>query len=81
MPHFETTDPSAPVTPQEQVQTDEFLGRLAQKTGKLLKGGEPDIRTVAIMIINDWIRGRIPYFTPVPRMEGDIEGDKIAQEQ
>ena len=81
VPHFETTDPSAPVTPQDQLQTEEFLGRLAQKTGKLLKGGEPDIRTVAIMVINDWLRGRIPYFTPVPRMEGDAGSDKDAQKQ
>ena len=78
VPSRAAKDPSAPVTPEEQTQTEEFLGRLAHKCGKLLKGGEPDIRTVAIMIINDWLRGRIPYFTPVPRMEGDatVAGDK-----
>lgn len=80
VPHFETKDPSAPVTPQEQSQTEEFLGRLAQKCGKLLKGGEPDIRTIAIMVINDWLRGRIPYFTPVPRMEGDASNGDNEQE-
>jgi nuclear GTP-binding protein len=29
----------------------------------LLKGGEPDLNTVAKMILNDWIRGKIPFYT------------------
>ncbi|KAG9307311.1 hypothetical protein G9A89_017139 [Geosiphon pyriformis] len=48
----------------------DFLGQLAHKTGKLLKKGEPDIYTVSKMVLNDWLRGRIPYFTPPP-----IEGE------
>ena len=79
VPRFESKDPSAPITHQEQAQAEDFLGRLARQSGKLLKGGEPDIRTAAIMVINDWLRGRIPYFTPVPRMEGDATCDKTEQ--
>ena len=30
----------------------DFLEKLAQKSGKLLKGGEPDINTIAKMILN-----------------------------
>jgi len=44
----------------------DFLEKYAQKTGKLLKKGEPDVTAVAKMILNDWIRGRIPYFIPPP---------------
>ncbi|SPJ12621.1 GTPase, putative [Plasmodium sp. DRC-Itaito] len=42
--------------------SEEFLEILAKKMGKLLKGGEPDITSVAKVIINDWIKGKIPYF-------------------
>ncbi|CAG8601678.1 3830_t:CDS:10 [Ambispora gerdemannii] len=44
----------------------DFIGQYAQKTGKLLKKGEPDIHIVSKMILNDWLRGKIPYFTPPP---------------
>jgi len=40
----------------------DFLEKLAKKTGKLLKGGEPDLNTVAKMVLNDWQRGKLPYF-------------------
>ncbi|EMR08621.1 nucleolar GTP-binding protein 2 [Pneumocystis murina B123] len=39
-----------------------FLELLAQKTGKLLKGGETDESSIAKMVINDFIRGKIPWF-------------------
>ena len=34
----------------------DFLTKLAIKNGKLLKGGEPDLNTVAVNMINDWQR-------------------------
>ena len=48
---------------------EDFLEKVAQKSGKLLKGGEPDINTVAKMILNDWQRGKIPFFVPPPGCE------------
>jgi nuclear GTP-binding protein len=45
---------------------EDFLTMLAQKRGKLGKGGEAHLNTVAIMVLNDWIRGRIPYFVRPP---------------
>jgi len=42
----------------------EFLVMLARQSGKLLKGGEPDLPTVARRVINDLQRGRLPYFVP-----------------
>lgn len=44
----------------------DFLEKVAQRSGKLLKGGEPDLNTVAKMILNDWQRGKIPFFTAPP---------------
>ncbi|KAI9351467.1 NUC091 domain-containing protein [Obelidium mucronatum] len=44
----------------------DFLTQIAKKSGRLLKMGEPDIGTVAKMILNDWLRGKIPYYTMPP---------------
>lgn len=44
----------------------DFLEQIARKTGKLLKKGEPDVHNVSIMVLNDWLRGRIPYYVPPP---------------
>lgn len=49
----------------------EFLSILARKGGRLLKGGEADVDAVAKMVLNDFLRGKIPWFTPVPRKEGE----------
>ncbi|EHB17132.1 Nucleolar GTP-binding protein 2 [Heterocephalus glaber] len=45
---------------------EDFLEKLAFRTGKLLKGGEPDLQTVGKMVLNDWQRGRIPFFVKPP---------------
>ena len=49
----------------------EFLNILARKGGRLLRGGEPDVNGVAKMVLNDFLRGKIPWFTPLPRQETD----------
>ena len=48
-----------------------FLEILCRKSGRLLKGGEPDIDGAAKMVLNDWIRGKLPWFTPPPYKEGE----------
>lgn len=48
-----------------------FLEMLCRKSGRLLKGGEADIDGAAKMVLNDWIRGKIPWFTPPPYKEGE----------
>lgn len=40
----------------------DFLEQLAKRMGKLLKGGEPDVTVVAKMVLNDWQRGKIPFY-------------------
>lgn len=54
----------------------EFLSVLARKGGKLFRGGEPDLDGVAKMVINDFLRGKIPWFTPPPYNPAD-ENEKI----
>ena len=36
------------------------------------QGGEPDLKTAAKMVLHDWVRGRIPFFIPPPRIEGPL---------
>lgn len=48
-----------------------FLEILCRKSGRLLKGGEADIDGAAKMVLNDWIRGKLPWFTPPPYTEGE----------
>jgi|GEM_PF-161871 len=48
----------------------DFLAQLAVKRGRMLKGGEPDFRSVAQRVIYDLQRGRIPYFMAPPSDEG-----------
>ncbi|KAJ6423381.1 hypothetical protein OIU84_024346 [Salix udensis] len=47
---------------------NDFLLQLCKSTGKLLKGGEPDYKTAAKMVLHDWQRGKIPFFVPPPRL-------------
>ncbi|KAL4505148.1 hypothetical protein ABPG72_016215 [Tetrahymena utriculariae] len=54
----------------------DFLEKLAVKKGKLKKGGEPDIITVAKIVIMDWQRGVIPYFSFPPDYKPDEEMNK-----
>jgi len=50
---------------------NDFLEKLARKTGKLWKGAEPDVKTVAKQVLNDWQRGRLPFFVKPPVAEGE----------
>ncbi|XP_076242995.1 nucleostemin 2 [Calliopsis andreniformis] len=54
----------------------DFLEKLARKSGKLLKKGEPDVTTVSKMILNDWQRGKLPFYVPPPTFEEPLS--KIA---
>ncbi|ERM95198.1 nuclear/nucleolar GTPase 2 [Amborella trichopoda] len=56
---------------EDWVDENDFLVQLCKQSGKLLKGGEPDLMTAAKMVLQDWQRGRIPFFVPPPPQEGD----------
>ncbi|KAI1349290.1 nucleolar GTP-binding protein 2 [Xylaria sp. FL0043] len=49
----------------------EFLEMLGRKGGRLLRQGEVDLDGVAKMVLTDFIRGKIPWFTPAPKAEGE----------
>lgn len=53
----------------------DFLSILARKGGRLLRGGEPDVDGVAKMVINDFLRGKIPWFTAPPTSDAAAEGE------
>lgn len=57
---------------KEWSDTEDFLGQVAQGAGKLCKGGDPDLNTAAKMVLHDWQRGKIPYFT-LPAEEQIVE--------
>ncbi|PSR95682.1 Nuclear/nucleolar GTPase [Actinidia chinensis var. chinensis] len=48
---------------------NDFLVQLCKLTGKLLRGGEPDLMTAAKMVLHDWQRGKIPFFVPPTQEE------------
>lgn len=52
---------------------EDFLGQIAKRSGRLLKGGDPDISSVSKNIINDWQRGRLPWFVPPPDSVENVE--------
>lgn len=70
-------------TPQTDKQRTEeairFLEALARKGGRLIKGGEADVDGVAKMVLNDFLRGKIPWFSPPPAAEG-AEAKKDGEE-
>ena len=53
----------------------DFLEQYGRKIGKLLKGGEPDINAAAKLVLHDFQRGRLPYFTMPPDAS---DGDRAA---
>lgn len=57
---------------------DEHLGQLnwpvvlflgSYWASLMFQGGEPDLQTVGKMVLNDWQRGRIPFFVKPPNAE------------
>lgn len=59
---------------------EEFLEKLARIKGRLLKRGEPDIEGVAKVVLNDWVRGKIPYFVPPPDRPKQDSGQSVEKE-
>uniref|UniRef100_A0A915K5W3 Nucleolar GTP-binding protein 2 n=1 Tax=Romanomermis culicivorax TaxID=13658 RepID=A0A915K5W3_ROMCU len=62
------------------LDVEDFLTKLAQRCGRLLKGGEPDLSTTAKMILNDFQRGRLPYFVPPAGCLKEVT-DQVVQEK
>jgi len=58
----------------------DFLEQLAKRSGRLGKGGEPDINAASKMVLNDWTRGKLPYFTPPPGCMMEPRSDEVNDE-
>ena len=54
---------------QSWEDAEDFLTQLARQSGRLLRGGEPDLNTTAKGMLYDWQRGKIPYFKVPPDYE------------
>lgn len=51
---------------QDWTDGDDFCEKLARRSGKLLKKGEPDVTNVARAMLSDFQRGKLPWFVPPP---------------
>ena len=60
---------------------DAFLDKLALTMGKLKKGGEPNQQAAARIVIYDWQRGRLPFYTEPPRFDGDDKFQALPDEK
>ncbi len=56
----------------------DLLEKIARKAGRLLKGGDPCLRSAAIYMIIDYQRGRLPHFVPPPELKEDAEAETAA---
>jgi nuclear GTP-binding protein len=59
--------------PESWTDKTELLDMIARRYGRLLKGGEPCLRSAAIMLINDFQRGRLPHYVAPPELKEDEE--------
>ncbi|TNN13995.1 Guanine nucleotide-binding protein-like 3 [Schistosoma japonicum] len=61
---------------KEYNNVSEFLVKLAHRLGRMKKGGIPDTIMAARSLINDWITGKITYYTEPPCIaDGEGEGE------
>lgn len=56
--------------------TRDLLEMMSRRSGRLLKGGDPCLRSAALMLIVDFQRGRLPHFVPPPELKG-VEDMKV----
>ncbi len=62
------------------VDCEDFVKQCAKKYGKLVKGGDPDYKATAKIILLDWQKGKIPYYVEPPKEENDNEENKEKNE-
>ncbi|KAL5965023.1 hypothetical protein TSMEX_007239 [Taenia solium] len=56
----------------EYDSTTDFLCKLAQRMGRLRKGGVPDVRGSARVLLSDWITGKLLHHTLPPESSAPI---------
>jgi nuclear GTP-binding protein len=56
--------------------TEDFLGLIANKYGKLTKGGVPNLILAARQVLEDWNNNKIPFYTIPPQIQ-DVTGSVV----
>nr|CAG4711555.1 unnamed protein product [Naegleria fowleri] len=51
---------------------EDFLTQVAKQSGKLLKGGKPNIQEAGKIILRDWNTGKIPFYTLPPKRADNV---------
>ena len=59
------------------VDCEDFVKQCAKKYGKLVKGGDPDYKATAKIILLDWQKGKIPYYVEPPKDEENKEKNEL----
>lgn len=62
----------------EYTDTLQFLTMLALNSGRLLKGGTPDITSAARQVLTDWNHQKIPYFSIPPTVHPSLIPSTVA---
>ncbi|CAH8838978.1 unnamed protein product [Trichobilharzia szidati] len=60
---------------EDYVDVSDFLVKLARRMGRMKKGGVPDIVMSARGLINDWITGKVTYYTEPPCEDNAVENN------
>jgi nuclear GTP-binding protein len=57
----------------------ELMEMISRRCGRLLKGGDPCLRSSALMLIIDYQRGRLPHYVPPPELKETEEATKVEE--
>ncbi|GFE53842.1 nucleolar GTP-binding protein 2 [Babesia ovis] len=58
---------------RDDFDSENFLDLVAEKFGKFLKGRVPDVSTAARIVLYDFQRGRLPYYTEPPPADPKVD--------
>jgi nuclear GTP-binding protein len=54
---------------EKWTDANSLMEMIAKKCGRLRKGGDPCLRSAAIMLVNDYQRGRLPHYVAPPELK------------
>jgi nuclear GTP-binding protein len=60
---------------------DQFLALIANKIGRLKKGGRPDRNAAAKHVLNAWTSGKLRYYTQPPENRPKIDDDIVCSSE
>jgi len=70
---------NVPMFPQGPEGCMTFLAMVARGKGRVLKGGIPDKVMAARLVIKDWNKGKIPYYSVPPTDKNDAAATSIGE--